>query len=971
MKNQFTKKSLAAMLALILAIPLQVSASTMSSRVFAAESGSEAQTVHVTNGNEFNETFDTIADANTLLNDSNKNDKLGYLPNIEIKTGIVSSGYKNRRGYIKFDLTSVTKAVKRAKLRISAKNITNSTLVSVEAYQIADDSWQESTITGANAPAMGSLINSVNVNASQKYYDIDVTSFVQDQMTSDKLISIGLMVSLLNKDIGVNINSKEGMASPPKLFIDYMSPSINSVITAPTADSYYLTGKDVQFTGSASDDSGKSITSVEIYANDTLISTQPGSSYTFKKANFAPGTYDIYAKAINEDGEAGYSEKISITVSGIMLTKIFSDNMLFQRNKPIVLKGTGLKNISVTAEINGISASTTVGSDGKWEIRIPSQPATKSTTLKFTTSEGVVKQFNNVAIGELILCTGQSNMETDINYYPTLNGEVDNDYEDIRLFKQASPSGVNGGRWTTAKASEAYSFSAIGYMTGKYYYLSENGNVPVGLIFAAVGGTTLNLWATRTSFDYDPDTILKKNGQHYSSMVSHWTNMTIGHVLWYQGESDTFTNVPYEKLLTEYIDGYREAWNDESINFTVIQLPSYDCERAGLTRLALGVKDAQFNVSQRLDNVATVVSIDTGEPLNVHPADKTPVAMRAALAIKHFANPSDTSLIWKSPSYSYYEQNDNNMIIHFKDIADGLKTTDGKTPRGFKVAGDDGKFVDANATLIGDTIVIDTSTVVGTPKVRYACEGAPTYAGAYTVVNVANSANLPLAPFRTDNDIIFCTTRNADGTLTNPLNFAPTIRKITASDISNGVSRITVNARDYDGYIQKLEVYADTKLLGTATLSDGEANYTFDWENPTLGSHTLYAIATDEKGTTSVKSDPSVGTTTVTPRNFIVNLINGPSYALLPFTDLLDKPINTFEGENGVSVQAVLGGTAKLIVAAYNNDKLVGLKIADGNTESFTADELKDATKVRAFIFSDMITLQPLAEANMINRIAK
>jgi hypothetical protein len=204
--------------------------------------------------------------------------------------------------------------------------------------------------------------------------------------------------------------------------------------------------------------------------------------------------------------------------------------------------------------------------------------------------------------------------------------------------------------------------------------------------------------------------------------------------------------------------------------------------------------------------------------------------------------------------------------------------------------------------------------------------------------------------------------------MSNPLNFAPTIRKITASDVTNGVAQITVNARDYDGYIEKLEIYADKELLGTATLSDGDANYTYNWQNPTLGNHTLYAIATDDMGTTSVASHPSVGTTTVAPRNYTVTLIEGPSCKILPFTDLSGKDISTFEGENGVCIKATLVGQSVLIAAAYKGDTLVSMKIADENEASFTSEELKDADKVKAFIFSDTTTQDPLTNPGTINK---
>ena len=963
MRKGLLKRSLIVLLICILATPTPVFAT--------ADGVTEVDYIDETNM-DFNEVFDVVADANTLTNTTNQNDTLGFLQNIELKIGAKDlAGYKARRGYLKFDLTTVNRPVKKATLLLHGRNITDSKTVTLGAYQITDDSWQEATICGANAPEMLDLINSVDMNSTAKYYDIDVTDYVQAQLEGDKIVSIGLNPTRDVPDKGININSKEGGAYPPKLLLDYASaPTIDTVLTAPAAKSYNLTGKDITFTGSATDLNGKAITSIEIYANDNLFSTQEGASFNFKDKTLAPGKYEIYTKAINEDGEFAYSEKVPIVVAGIQLSNVWGDDMILQRNKPMVFRGKGIKGVGVTVEVNGISASSVVGSDSKWEVTLPPQPANKGTTLKFTTSEGVEFSFNNVAIGEVILCSGQSNMETDIYYYGNkLTGEVDKDYPDIRLFKQAKWPGVRGGRWAVANASEAYAFSAIGYLSGKYYYLSENGEVPVGLIFAAVGGTTINLWTTTTSFDYDPDTKPKKNSGHYG-MVSPFTEMTIGQVLWYQGESDCYSYIPYEKLLTEYIDGYREAWKDENLNFIIVQIPLNDYERSGLNRLALHVREAQFNVSERIDNVATVITIDTGEPKNVHPADKVPVAKRIALALKHFTNPDNASFVWKSPSYSHHVQDGNTMTIYFKDYAGGLKTTDGQAPRGFKIAGDDNKFVDANVTLVNNTIVVDTTGIVGTPKVRYALEGAPTYNGEYTVVNVASSADLPLAPFRTDKEKVNCTTYNEDGTMSNPLNFAPTIRKITAGKVVNGVAQITINARDYDGYIEKLELYADSNLLGTATLADGEANYTFNWENPTLGTHTLYAIATDEMGTTSTQSHESVGTTTVNPRKYTINLVEA-SYSLLPFTDLSGKEITAFEGENGVCVEAILDGPSVLIIGAYEDDTLINIKIADENIAAFTSDELTGANNVRAFVFKDTNTIYPLTNAEIINRTAK
>ncbi|MDD4689091.1 MAG: leucine-rich repeat protein [Eubacteriales bacterium] len=750
-----------------------------------------------------------------------------------------------------------------------------------------------------------------------------------------------------------------GVTYLDNLILSQEQPSyVTSVLSAPVGGSYQLSGSAVQFTGYAKDARGKAIHNVELYANGVIIADKTGSSYSFTKTDLAPGHYDIYAKAISEDGMVGYSEVNSINVSGVSFPKMIADNMLIQRNKEISLSGTGVNGITVTAELNGATASATV-SGGKWKIILPPQPTTKSTILKFTTSEGVEIPFNNVAIGELILCSGQSNMGYTLDKFSNLKGEADQNYPDIRLY--------NSG-WSTATPVGELAFSAVGFLTGKGYYLSQNGNVPVGLIFAAVGGTGITSWSPPASYDYDPDLKPLKNGSDYNSQIAPWTGFTIGTVLWYQGEANTQLSTQYEKLLTAYIDGYREAWNDSSINFIIVQLPAYDYAKSfGGVRSAIGVREGQFNVSQRLDRVATVITIDTGDANNIHPADKMPIADRCVLALQHFTDPQNTDIIWKSPSYSNYEQQGSTMTIYFKDVAGGLETTDGLAPRGFRIAGDNGIFVGTSATLIGNTIVIDTSSVVGTPKVRYAWQDVPAQTGNDSGVNLVSSTGLPMAPFRTDNDIFQFKTKNADGTYSNPVYFAPTVRSISAGIVISGVARITVSARDYDESIQKVEIYADSQLLGEATLVQGTANYIYDWVNPTVGMHTLSAIATDTHGVTSTKSDITVGTTTVSPKPYTVNIAaETAQFSILPFENLSGQEIDTFEGQDGVKAKAVLPENAVFIIAAYNDKILLNTKIADGNFEVFTSDELTNATEIKAFLLNDANLIKPLTESTKI-----
>lgn len=756
---------------------------------------------------------------------------------------------------------------------------------------------------------------------------------------------------------------------------------VTSVLSSPL-QGYNLKGSAIKFEGYAKDANGKAISKVEFYANNSLIAEKTGSNYSFTLSNLPCGNYDVFAKAINVDGEEGISKTVHIVVDGIFLPKMYSDGMLLQRNKPIKIAGTGIDGVTVTAALNGSTVNAVVA-NGQWQLMLPAQAATKSTTLTISTSEGVTTIFKDVAIGELIMCSGQSNMAYTIGYFPSLVPEADKTYDDIRMFDEPIIDGdfpppqtdIPLGYWTHATPSAAYMFSAVGFLTGKYYYLSQNGQVPIGLIKGAVGGTTINRWVESTAYDHDPDLYgIKSNMSNYfNRMIYPWKDFTIGTVLWYQGESDTQLIYNYEKRMTALIKSWRAVRND-NINFVVVQLPIwtykdlYSCPTS-----AVGVRAGQFNVSKTLDNVASVIAIDCGSAAigSVHPADKQPIAKRCALAVQHFANPTDTALIWKSPSYDHFVQQGNQMTIYFNDVAGGLKTLDGLAPRGFKIAGDDGKFVDTNVTLSGNTIIVDTSSVTGTPKVRYAWEDCPALVGTASTVNLVNSAELPMAPFKTDNDRYHF--KSEDKTTTpytfyDPVNFTPSVLSVTAdSSIKNNQVTISVNAKDYDDDVAKVDVYADGILLGEATRMGTTDVFKYQWVNPTTGTHLLHAIATDTTGCTSIKCDPSVGTTSIAPQKFSVTLANAPQYSILPFEDLSGKAITYFGGENGVTAKAeISSGAAYLVLAAYNGNTLINMKMSTGNSVSFTSAELLAATKVKAFLFNNMSDIMPLTNPSEI-----
>lgn len=725
----------------------------------------------------------------------------------------------------------------------------------------------------------------------------------------------------------------------------------------------YVTGTTISFKGYAKDSRGKSIEKTEFYLDGVKFEETENTEYDFSKNDIAPGHHTLFAKSISEDGLVGYSNTINLTVADYSMPTMYADGMVLQRNKPIKISGDGKNGSEITASINGDSASATV-SGGRFEIVLPAQPASKGTELSI--EAGGVETVYNAAIGEVIICNGQSNMAYSIAQFSSLQGLLDKDYGDIHLYKQDNitsktpQTDISSGRWVSATQQEAINFSAFGFGTGRLVYDALNEEVPVGLIHAAIGGTNINTWVPNGTYSTDPDLAAINNGNTaYNAMVAPLTNYTVGHILWYQGEANTFMTQSYEKALTRYIDSLREEWEDETIDFTIIQLPiyNYPVKYNYPLRTAVEVRAAEWNVSERLENVATVVAIDTGSASGIHPNDKLPLVQRASKAILHFINPEDTSIIYKSPSMASYSQDGDTMTITFKDIAGGLSTKDGEAPRGFKIAGDDNVFTDVSVTLADNTITVDTSSVTGTPKVRYAWEDCPALSGDSTTLNLVNSEGLPVAPFRTDTGRYQFKTANEDGTFSDPVNFTPMVRRITAGDIINGSAVITVNARDYDDEIASVEVFVDNTSIGNAQKIN-DAEYAVVWNGAAAGTHEVYAVATDTLGTTSIVRDSSLGTNTVTPVKYSLTLKEGTAESVLAFTDLSGSTIDSFGGADGVTVTSAK--SAMLIIAAYTGGILTKCSISSGVSVSLTAEEIGGADTVKAYLLDT--ALKPLAD---------
>ena len=395
---------------------------------------------------------------------------------------------------------------------------------------------------------------------------------------------------------------------------------------------------------------------------------------------------------------------------------------------------------------------------------------------------------NDCYVGEVWLCVGQSNMMFPMTrlHSPTTYAPAAND--SFPLIRQKTGKG-----WQAAT-----SIAVIKNMAGTPYYfgrsLHQALNVPIGLVTAGQGGTSLWAW-TPEDLHQTPElapfkaVMVERSAQLKSAMdakekiakqgfFKHFPGLTNGRypyfpirfgsldysdwlpkyasrgIVFWQGENDNGLNAHYEKLMTAMIKLWRSK-SDREWPFIFIQLPSY---RAGPNTNPLandkypgfaGQRDAQRRVAEKLDQVEMMVALDIyGEKPDIHPSNKEGYGTRLAQTVLGAVYGHDVP--WRSPAYERAEFNGNTVTVHFKHSGAGLRSRTGDTSvRDVLLAGADRVFHPATATITGPTTITVTSDAVSNPvAVRYAWRQSP-------FVDIIGDGDLPASPFRSDDWELF------------------------------------------------------------------------------------------------------------------------------------------------------------------------------------------------------------------------
>ena len=447
--------------------------------------------------------------------------------------------------------------------------------------------------------------------------------------------------------------------------------------------------------------------------------------------------------------------------AAVKLPSIIGDNMVLQRDRKVPIWGWDDPGSTVTVTLGTAEVSARADGEGRWLADLPAMPAGGPHLLTVKGTSTV--EIKNVLIGEVWLCSGQSNMEWPVAASDHAEQErAAADFPQIRHIKvphtpadTPQPDVATGG-WQVCSPQTVGDFTAVGYFFGRH--LHQELNVPIGLIGSNWGGTRIEPWTPPEGFQHVPalkdiaDNLAsfpRKNEQGqinhqtplalYNGMIAPLVPYSMRGAIWYQGESNNGEGMLYHEKMKALIHGWRTLWNDPEMPFYYVQLAPYRYGGDG-TRLA-GIWEAQ-QATLSVPHTGMAVTVDIGNITDIHPRNKQDVGRRLALwALAKDYGRKD--LVYSGPLYKAMRIDGDAIRISFDHVGGGLVSRDGKPLTHFTIAGSDGNFVPAQAEINGDVVVVHADEVKAPKAVRFAWHEE-------AVPNLSNKAGLPASPFRTD-----------------------------------------------------------------------------------------------------------------------------------------------------------------------------------------------------------------------------
>lgn len=545
----------------------------------------------------------------------------------------------------------------------------------------------------------------------------------------------------------------------------------------------------------------------------------------------------------------------------VRLPAIFGDHMVLQRDGDIPVWGWADPDEAITVTAGGETATAKTGANGKWSVKL-TKLAASAQPIEVTIAGKNKITLTDVLVGDVWVCSGQSNMELGAGAIISREEIAKADHPQIRLFtvpKWVAPAPADDiapipanapllGKWqvctpaTLAKNGEWSGFSAVAFLFGRDVH-SFTGQ-PVGLISTNWGGTRIHSWISLKTLETMPEKVSATRGavkfrDHYEEIKQTWETQTLPEwtttkenwtkenqaaldayaaeqkqwgqlakeaaaekkpapprpvapkppkeprnpltdnqtscalfngmiapiapygikgVIWYQGESNAAEPIPYKAEIPALINDWRAHWGQGDFAFLLVQLPNFTAQKPEPGESTWAATREAQNGALALPNTGLAVTIDLGDAGNIHPPDKQDVSHRLALAAQRVAYGKQDA-IFSGPTHKSFTIEGNKIRVLFENTGSGLMI--GNAPdhfftsqkkaipaaptklEGFAIAGADKKFAWANATIDGNSVVIESAAVANPVAVRYAWADNP-------ACNLYNKEGLPASPFRTD-----------------------------------------------------------------------------------------------------------------------------------------------------------------------------------------------------------------------------
>jgi sialate O-acetylesterase len=498
----------------------------------------------------------------------------------------------------------------------------------------------------------------------------------------------------------------------------------------------------------------------------------------------------------------------------LRLGRPFSDHMVVQQEVPLPVWGKAQPNQQVRATWGSETQKTVADADGNWRLEFVGKDVSREpSTLTVQTGDERL-EIGDIVVGEVWICAGQSNMawpvSSSTSAKETLSGEIN---PNIRLlnfrgmvqsstkpytddmFEQLEVDKFYSGKWELSTPESVKAFSAVGYYFGEK--LQHELGIPIGLINVSTGGSPAETWIRRSALASHPQLKTLVEGKWLENeQLSPWCRRRAAHnlgvehreesslpgdslgpnhsfkpgfmweagvaplvpfqvkgVIWYQGESNAeypWRVAQHEQLFPLLVSDWRKQWNASDMPFLYVQL-------SGIERPHWpAFRESQRRMLSQIPNTGMAVSIDVGNPIDVHPREKRTVGQRlASWALAKAYGKSENA--YSGPLFKDLKAKGDSVVVTFDQTGSGLRTADGKPLAGFELSADGITFHPADAMIVGIEIRVTSKTISNPRFVRYGWQPYPNPA-----LNLVNSIGLPASPFTTVEDFIV-TSAEADG----------------------------------------------------------------------------------------------------------------------------------------------------------------------------------------------------------------